>query len=118
MENSKIREDIDVVVKRWITVQENLNVTVSLSKKAKDFLVEVIDNILQDPSDSWETNEFNKDSAQELAISLIPNALNEILPYRRYNRSIRNENIKISTWEIWHAMTPILSRWCFIPKDV
>ena len=118
MEDVQIIEGVDEVVQRWITLQENRNLTVRLSRKAKDFLVEVIGNIQQDPSESWEANEFSKNSAQELAISLIPNALNEILPYHRYNRSIDKQNFKISTWEIWHAMTPILSKWCFIPKDI
>lgn len=118
MQKFQIEENIKTYVTSWEALQKMRNLNVSLSEKAKEFLVEVIDNIQQDPSSNWKTDEFNKNSAQELAISLIPNALNEIMLHRGPNHSGNNLSISISTWEIWHSMTPILKNWCFIPKDV
>lgn len=118
MEIAQIREQVNTEVQKWQNLQKQRNLSVTLTPGASSFLTEVVDNIIADPSDNWKTNEFNKESAQEFAISLIPNALNEIVQEWRYRGPSAKKNIKISTWEIWHAMTPILRNWCFIPKDV
>jgi len=118
MEKEQIQERVYSVVDNWISLQEKRNVSVSITEKAKDFLVEVINNIVEDPSAHWRSKNFDQNAAQELAISLIPNALHDIYPFRRHNISAKGKDINISSWEIWHALSYILDRWCFIPKDV
>jgi len=116
MEDYQIKDQIEVTVENWIKIQLELDYKISISPKAKDFLVEVISNIQQDSSRYW-TEKNNFDSAQREAISLVPIALNEVLRYYR-PKDKKHTTIKITTWEIWHVISPILNRWCFMPKTI
>jgi hypothetical protein len=117
MEYSQIREETENQIKLWLSLQQPRQY-VELSSKAVGLLAILIENIKDDPSENWRTDNFNSDAAQALAISLIPNALNEVFYIRTIRRlGLRNE-VKISSWEILHSMSTILSRWCFIPKNI
>jgi hypothetical protein len=81
----------------------------------------MIENIQEDQSKYWEHKWIEGDTAQEFAISLIPNALNDLTTIRRFSRRIfftKGREIKISSWEIWHSLSEIVDRFCFIPKDI
>ena len=118
MEKFQITQEVKAIVEKWIDLQVKNRATIKITDKAISFLIEIIENIEQDPSDNWIFTEFNKSSAQELAISYIPNALNEIIHMRRFRFKHLDTPIKITTWEIWHSMSLLLRNWCFIPKDI
>lgn len=121
MEKSVIREQVKLELEKWTGLQKKRNMEVSFTPKAIDFLCLMIENIQEDKSTYWDYESLEGNTAQEYAISLIPNALNDLKRYRRSGRRIhsfkRNE-IKISSWEIWHSLSEIVDRFCFIPKDI
>lgn len=117
MPTDQFRRDIEASVERWSSLQSRRSQVVTFSPGAIDFLVQMIENIKQDPSSFW-TEEINYDTAQEFALSLIPNILNELLNSYRFRGNLNQPELRITSWEIWHSLSNILSNWCFIPKDV
>jgi hypothetical protein len=118
MDKTQIRESVQGEIKKWTTLQNTRQINVSFTPKTVDFLCLMIENIQEDKSQFWDYSQFESGAAQELAISLIPNALNELF-YRRgrpFLRRQREREIKISTWELWHSLSPIIDRFCFIEK--
>lgn len=121
MKKNEIREKVDYQIKQWLSLQERRETYVKFTPKAIDFICLMIENIESDKSAFWRFKESEDQSAQQFAISLIPNALNELRPFERYSRyeSIKNvKDTQISSWEIWHSLSHILDRFCFIPKDI
>lgn len=121
MNNFEIREAVDNQIKLWLKLQESRRINVRFSPKAIDFICLMIDSIETDKSTFWEFKESEHKPAQQLAISLIPNALNELSPFQRFSHfgSIKkSREVEISSWEIWHSLADILDRFCFIPKDI
>src|SRR5690554_1948808 len=120
MEKTEIREKVQIEINKWTKLQEKRQINISFTTKAIDFLCLMIENIKDDKSQFWHSMDLESDVLQELAISLIPNALNE-LPYRGKYRNFyfsQKKDIRISTWEIWHSLSQILDRFCFVPKSV
>ena len=120
MNKEIIREQINSQIKGWLRLQNNIGREWSISPKAIDFIVEVVENIQEDPSSTWQRENFNFEASQELAISLVPNALNDIIGngrLRGYGRR-RIMDGKITSWEIWHSLSRTIDNWCFVPKEV
>lgn len=118
MNKEQIFKEVNNQIELWKRLQEKRQVIVQFTEGAIDLLCQIIENIEKDQSANWiyKNDDFN--TAQEFAISLIPNALNDINPYRR-SRWYENDfkrNYDISSWEILHSITTILDRFCFIPK--
>lgn len=121
MEKSIIREQVKLEIEKWINLQKKRNVIVVFTPKAIDFLCLMIENIQEDKSKYWDYKIFEDNNAQEFAISLISNALNDLIAFRRFRKRpsfFRETEIRISSWEIWHSLSEIVNRFCFIPKDI
>lgn len=121
MEKSVIREQVELEIEKWTSLQKKRNMEVSFTPKAIDFLCLMIENIQEDKSKYWDYKSLEGNTAQEFAISLIPNALNDLTEFRRFSRRMtfsKGREIKISSWEIWHSLSEIVDRFCFIPKDI
>lgn len=118
METSRIRNEIESEVDRWINLQKRNEFSVVISSRAMRLLVELIENIDEDRSNYWRQEEYNINRSQERAISLVPNVLNDVFRNNRYERVARNSTFTITTWELLHRMSSILRKWCFIPKDI
>lgn len=120
MNNNIIREQVNEQIKGWLRLQNNIGRQWSISPKAIDFIVEVVENIQEDPSQTWQRENFNFEASQELAISLVPNALHDIIANGRLRGYRRRRNVdgKITTWEIWHSLSKTIDKWCFVPKEV
>ena len=111
--NKQVNDQIDL----WLRLQKKRQVNVEFTTGATDLLCQIIENIEADKSRSWDYNSEDFITAQEFAISLIPNALNDIYPYRLgwYENDFRKV-YNISSWELLHSITNILDKLCFIPK--
>ena len=117
MDREQINNKVNDQINLWLSLQKKRQINVEFTSGATDLLCQIIENIETDKSKSWNYNTEDYKTAQEFAISLIPNALNEIYPYRR--RWYEYDNRKgytISSWELLHSITDILDRLCFIPK--
>lgn len=111
------RKEIDTSVKKeidaWISEQQLLsNKTYEITKCARSFFSEVVENIQTDPSPRWKTGNAT-DSNQQTAITNISNALTTV----SQQAPKKAGTIRISTWEVWHQMGKILDQLCFIDKD-
>jgi hypothetical protein len=108
----EIASGVDVAVRQWQTAEQARGADVQLSPRALDLVVRMIENIKDDPSPRWQ--EFNVDSIQREAVAMVPTLLRGI-PLRR----LRNGKASLVTsWEILHAASSILDRFCPIPKDL
>lgn len=114
MDVDEIRKDVIRASEEWTSFQSETRLQkIGLSAGAIEAFVLLIANIEQDRSPSWA--DFDVDSTQREAISMIPNALNELpLPEGRLTARQR----RITSWEIWHQFTVILDTWCPIKKDL
>jgi hypothetical protein len=116
--NNKVKDQLEL----WTILQKKRNKNIVFTKGASDLLCQLIENIEIDQSNHWIIDGGDFVSIQEYAISLIPNALNDIYPYPYKNRrgynfgNIFNDNYTISSWELLHSITKILDSFCFIPK--
>jgi hypothetical protein len=111
--NKQVNDQIDL----WLSLQKKRQVNVEFTNGATDLLCQIIENIEADKSTNWNYNTEDFNTAQEFAISLIPNALNDIYPYRRgWYENDFSKGYTISSWELLHSITNILDRLCFIPK--
>lgn len=118
METNQIRQSVQDEITKWTNLQSRNDVRVNFSKRAINFIVEVVENIELDPSENWRKQDnFNYNSAQEFAISLIPNALNDVSKYKNWKYQKKKEKITITSWEIWQSLSEIIRIWCFIPKN-
>ena len=114
MENVEIRSRVEEQVGYWLSRQkERLGKEISISDKAIEFIVQVIENIKEDPSARWAIKD-NYNSFQDIAIQLIPRSLTRSIYNQRY---YRNTHIAISSWELLDQFPNILSDFCFIPED-
>jgi len=112
MEHSEIQKSVGIQVEQWMKLQSMRKHPYELSSGAVQALTAMIVNIQQDPSPRWA--EFDVDATQRVAISMIPNALADMLSnFRRPDNSNR-----ITSWEIWHSLSRALDRWCPVPKDL
>jgi len=116
MEHSQILERVKKEIKIWEMQQIERKQQIFITDKAIEFIVEMIDNIVKDPSEYWKLRD--KNAFQELAIARIPNALDLSIHHnQRFRRHIFFEdNLVISSWEIWYSLSRILERFCFIPE--
>lgn len=117
MEQIQIRKNVEHEIEKWKNLLSRRNQYAKLTPKAIDFIVEVIENIQEDPRAAWKEKEIITLNSQSYAISLIPNALNDIINKSQYKYSKRPE-IYISTWDIWFSLSDTLKNWCFIPRDI
>ena len=118
MEKQEIRKQISNEVNKWIALQEKREKKVIFSPKAIDFMCTMIENIEDDRSNYWNYDQTDNRPSQEFAISLIPNALNDLTVFRGFGRfPFKKREIYISTWEIWHSLSEIVDKFCFIPKN-
>jgi len=76
-------------------------------------LGQMIENIQADPSIHWKR--IDGDDVQRQVIFLLPNILTDMFS-RWPGRSDRE--LLISSWEIWHNLSPALDKWCPVPKDI
>jgi len=117
MEKTLIKIKIEQEVQKWIEINKIREREIKISSSALDFIVEVINNIEKDPSRNWKEQKFDFDYYQMQAISIVPNALNDVMRGRDLRR-LRYGEIEISTWDIWLSLSDIIRNWCFIPRDV
>jgi len=76
-------------------------------------LGQMVENIEADPSSHWKP--FDSDDIQRQVIFLLPNILTDM--FARWPRRPDRE-LLISSWEIWHNLSPALDKWCPVPKDI
>lgn len=115
MDGVQISQNVIDVIQRWQQNHNSRQGSVQISPKAIFFLIELIENITADPSPFWSKNEKIgeiplREEQQLQAIYLIPSALDSIVSNGRIDF--------ITTWELWHSMSKILDRMCFISKDI
>lgn len=119
MKETEIIEKVQIEVKKWTTLQKKRNFDVALSPKAVDFLCLMIENIQEDKSQFWDYNQLANQDTQKIAISLIPRALDDLTQFYYFDRRFfLDQEVKISSWEIWHSLSRIIDRFCFIRKDI
>lgn len=112
MDSDQIKQQVVNQVNRWKRLRKLNGQTANISEGGINFFCLLIANIQNDVSPSWvNLNINNPDILQEEAIALIPTALNQVVD----TIGSRN-NIEISSWEIWHSLSRILDKLCFIPK--
>ncbi len=117
MNRDQIKKQVNEQVNIWLFLQKKRQVNIEFTIGATELLCLIIENIETDQSISWDYNNVNYNTDQEYAISLIPNALNDIYPFRRNKfESDLGKSYTISSWELLHSITKILDRLCFIPK--
>ncbi|HBF21575.1 MAG: hypothetical protein CMI36_02525 [Owenweeksia sp.] len=119
MDKKEIGALVNDKLKDWMQSNEQIGRYYSLSDKARDFIIEVIDNIKADPSPNWNIRGREFENGQRYAISLIPEAFNQISSprYFKYRADLENKQ-KITTWEIWQSLSDILQNRCFISRSV
>lgn len=117
MNREQINKQVSDQIELWLRLQIKRQVKVEFTDGATNLLCQIIENIETDKSKGWDYNIDEYKTAQEFAISLIPNALNDIYPYSRgrYYNDLK-KGYTISSWELLHSITDILDRFCFIPK--
>lgn len=109
MNQTQIRSQVNKQVERWKKLRK---IEAEISGGGIDFLCLLVVNIQEDKSPAWtKLDENDSNLLQEEAIALIPYALDEVA----VSTGTRN-NMKISSWEIWHSLTTVLDKFCFIPK--
>jgi hypothetical protein len=119
MKKTVIREKVVLEIEKWMIAQKEIDLYISFSSKAVDFLCLMIENIEEDKSQFWDYHPLKNDAAQQFAITLIPNALDELKILSKFGKNYKeNGDVKISSWEIWHSLSRIIDRFCFIPKDI
>lgn len=112
MNESQIFEQVSYEIDNWQNKMAQRKVYTKISPKAKKFIVELIENIQEDPSEYWKLK-TPSESLQILAIGRIPEALDIIV---RHRRLLFHHEIHISSWELWNSLSRILIRFCFIPE--
>jgi hypothetical protein len=123
MDISEIRDGVASAIKQWMVLQERINASVSFSVQAEELVVTLIENIDVDPSPFWRSdigNDGSRDNLQRYAITLIPNALNDVFNVqRRYRfRRYSDRPLRISSWELYRTMSATMQNWCFIPEEI
>ena len=113
MTDEEIEKGVSVAIKQWGALRQRIDRGYELTPGAVNALTQIIKNIADDPSSFWREG-MDHDAAQHYGITLIPNLLND-LAFVRYRIAPQRP---ISSWEIWHDISPALNRWCFIPKDI
>jgi len=116
MEKQEIKKQVNVEVKRWLSFQKIGQQNVVFSPKAIDFICLMIENIEEDKSKYWDYNQTVNNHTQQLAITLIPEALNNLKILRGFHILSFVGEINISSWEIWHSLSEIVDKYCFISK--
>lgn len=117
MEENQIREAVNSRIENWLNFQEKrANRRIEITEKAKDFIIEVIQNIKDDPSKYWLIDN-NYESLQVVAIQLIPKALSRSVRNNRLDWYSDNQVITISSWELWRSLSTLIKNFCFIPED-
>lgn len=112
MENNEIHHDVSHAVEAWQQMRRLLPRPVETSKGLIETLSFMILQIAADPSRTW--REHNTDAVQRYAISVIPNLLNEVAAHYRFRRG--NVSV-ITSWELWHGISPMLDKFCPIEKE-
>lgn len=112
MEEYTINERVKEEIAGWKKRMYLKNISPNISAKAIDFIIEMINNISEDPSENWGSNR-NYDDIQHTALAKIPAALDYITDLQRPN--IKKE-FTISSWEIWQSLSLIMIKFCFIPE--
>lgn len=117
MEKEIIKEKVNEQVNQWTILQSKIGMEWYISSKAIDLMTELIENIKEDPSLTWNKN-LDYENSQEYAITLIPNMLNELI--QGGNRVIKRKRTitdgKLTSWEILHSLSKTIDKWCFVPK--
>ncbi|GAA3963090.1 hypothetical protein GCM10022246_15410 [Pedobacter ginsengiterrae] len=116
MERYSIESQVRKEIEDWQKEYRRNVFSVRISPQAVDFITELIANISEDPSPLWQKRNQNFDdfsNYQRTAIANIPEALDYIVDLRRFRF---NDEITISSWEIWQSLTRILVKFCFIPE--
>ena len=113
IEKEEIRKQVNSAIEKWSNLQKKRRMHVIFSQKVIDFFCLMIENIEDDRSTYWDYDKSESNNAQQFAITLIPNALNELTEFRRYLRfQSKVREIHISTWEIWHSLSEIINKFC------
>jgi hypothetical protein len=114
MQELEVRTAINAGVTNWLNTQKLANKSRSVSSGAVSVLVHLVNDISENPHPAWEG--YNVENAQEFGITLIGNVLNDIDAYKRFSSSRHRETI--TAFDVWHSVSRIVDRWCFIPKDI
>ncbi len=111
------REDIQRAVsneaEKFYEFARRQNRHIRLTPGALAALGQMVENIDADPSSHW--MRVDSDDIQRQVIFLLPNILIDM--FARWPRRADREWL-ISSWEIWHNLSPVLDKWCPVPKDI
>jgi hypothetical protein len=111
------REDIQRAVsneaEKFYEFARRQNRQIRLTPGALAALGQMVENIEADPSSHW--MRVDSDDIQRQVIFLLPNILIDM--FARWPRRADREWL-ISSWEIWHNLSPVLDKWCPVPKDI
>jgi hypothetical protein len=111
--------EVERIVRDWVELRQGKSSeSLKVSEGAVEFLAMLIEFIEKDPSPAWDRrfkkiSDFPSDT--RLALSMLPKALDNLTdrwPKYKY----RNEISELTSWEIWHELSRILDKMCFIPK--
>lgn len=112
METDEIHKGVAQAVETWQSIRRPFPRPIEISKGVIESLSFMIWQIRADPSKAW--REHDTDATQRYAISVIPNVLNEIANHYLFRRG---DVSVVTSWELWHGISPVLDQWCPIPKD-
>lgn len=77
-----------------------------LTSGAVNAVVQMILNIEEDPSSSWQ--QIESGAVQQQIVNMLPDILRDFIDHPG----------RISSWEIWHNASRLLDSSCPIPKDI
>lgn len=83
-----------------------------LTQGAMNAVVQMILNIVEDPSPSWRVA-GRVEKYQQQVIDMLPDILTDLQRNQRRGLSGR-----LTSWEIWHNVSELLAQHCPIPKDI
>lgn len=112
MNQDQIYQGVRQQLELWTGLSRSRGRPRELTEGAVHLLVQLISNIENDPSPYWKDSQY--DSAQQYVIATLPNILIDI--DSQFGQPWMGQ--RISSWELLHGISPALSRWCPIPKDI
>ncbi|WP_417559057.1 hypothetical protein [Mesoflavibacter zeaxanthinifaciens] len=113
MDKTEIRKEVVNQIDKWRSLARLNNRNVEVSDNVINFISDLIENLKTDPPQGWKSRRIDYSNGQSYALSLIPNALNDVDRRLRF----RSHSV-ISVWEIYESLSVILKNWCFIPEDI
>ncbi len=115
MERQQIEQILNEEIAKWSQLQGLQGYSVEFTNQAIEIVISLIQNLQNDPPRRYKQADY--DSTQRLAISLVPNALNELIPYLRIRSRRERGYITINSWDIYRSLSESIMSFCFIDED-